>query len=111
MMRVLSMTLGLLLALAAAMPLQAQQPAAGGVAGRIAPLVDEQTIAVFHVDLSRIDPPKVVQVLGRVASLEDKEIKATNEQVKAMVDNLKALGVSEVYGVVSLDDIPFEPLI
>jgi hypothetical protein len=98
----------MLLALALAVPLQAQQPAGGGA---IAPLVDDQTIAVLHVDLNRLDATKLIHLMGKMAGMPPKDLEASEKQVGEVIDAFKGQGVREVYGIISMEDIPLEPLI
>ena len=80
----------------------------------IAPFVDEQTIAVGHVDLERIDPAAVVKLLGEVAPAGDpglqKQLAQIEQGLKAVKTMLRAGGISEIYAVSSMQDIPKEPV-
>src|SRR5688500_18539476 len=73
-------------------PLAAQpnfDPAAR--AAVIAPFVDEQTIAVGHVDLERIDPAAVVKLLADVAPPGDPELPKQLAQIEQGLKMVKTM--------------------
>lgn len=78
----------------------------------IAPFVDEQTILVAHVDLRRIDVEaiwdKITSLIGE--TLNKNEVKPPDKEVRLIADLIRA-GVTDVYFVVSLADIPPEPML
>jgi hypothetical protein len=81
----------------------------------IAPFVDEQTVAVARVDVERIDPAAVVKLLSEVSPAGAPELPRQLAQIeqalKAMKTMLRGGGISEVYAIVSLQDIPKEPAV
>src|SRR5688572_270494 len=74
----------------------------------IAPFVDDQTIAVGHVDLERIDPAAVVKLLSEVVPPGDPDLPRQLAQIeqglKAVKTMLRAGGISEIYAVTSMQD-------
>jgi hypothetical protein len=81
----------------------------------IAPFVNDQTIAVAHVDLERIDPAAVVKLLGEVAPPGDPELPKQLAQIeqglKAVKTMLRGGGISEIYAIASLHHLPKDPVI
>jgi prepilin-type processing-associated H-X9-DG protein len=79
----------------------------------VAPFLDEHTIAVGHVDLRRLDPAAAVKTLGDLAPKEDADFRSKlTEMETGMGTMLKAfnqVGISEVYLVVSIADLPHNP--
>ena len=80
----------------------------------IAPFVDDQTIAVGHVDLERIDPAAAVKLLSEVAPPGDpdlpKQLAQIEQGLKAVKTMLRAGGITEIYAVSSMQDVPKEPV-
>jgi hypothetical protein len=79
----------------------------------VAPFLDEQTIAVGHVDLRRLDPAAAMKTLGDLAPKEDAEFRNNLTEVESgLASMLKAfnqVGISDVYLVVSIADVPPNP--
>ena len=90
---------------------QAFDPAARAAA--IAPLVDDQTVAVAHVDLDRLDGAAIAKLLGEILPPGEPGVKdqlARMEQaIKGVKTAFRAGGIRELYAVVSLQDFPKEP--
>ncbi len=82
-------------------------------AAAIAPLVNDQTIAVGHVDLERLDAAAIVALLGEVVppgepGLAD-QLSRLEQAIKAVKTAFRAGGMRELYAVVSLQELPKEP--
>ena len=81
----------------------------GARAKAIAPFIDEQTVGVVHVDLTRIevDPlfDKFLELVPE-ALIEEQEARAGVKQVR---DALVKAGARDLYVVVSLAEVPREP--
>jgi hypothetical protein len=79
----------------------------------IAPFLDEHTIAIGHVDLRRLDPPAAIKTIGDLAPANDMDFRnRLSEMERALGSMLRAceqIGVSDVYLVVSIADIPQSP--
>src|SRR5262245_35051786 len=80
----------------------------------IAPYLDEQTLVVARVDLRQLDPAALVAALGKLAPPDDtqfaRQLAGLEQTGKQNLSALTQLGVQELYAVVSLADIPKEPL-
>jgi prepilin-type processing-associated H-X9-DG protein len=90
---------------------QAFDPAARVAA--IAPFLDEHTIAVGHVDLKRIDPAAAIRTIGDLAPQDDIDFRKRLVELEAglsgVLKSLSEAGVSDVYLVASIADIPQNP--
>src|SRR4029453_16239723 len=76
----------------------------------IAPFLDEHTIAVGHADLRRLHPAAAIKTLGGVAPADDlefqKRLADMETGLKAMLKACDQVGISDVYLVVSIADVP-----
>jgi Protein of unknown function (DUF1559) len=71
----------------------------------IAPFLDDRTVAVVHVDLTRLDVDAIAKRLADLANIKVEEI----EEKKAVSDTLQALlkaGAKDLFVVVSVSDLP-----
>jgi len=75
----------------------------------IAPFVDEQTIGVAHVDLSRVDFDRLLKQAAELAPGADKTLAPAIEHFRPMAKHLVESGVKDVYLVLSLADLPGPP--
>jgi hypothetical protein len=75
----------------------------------IAPFLDEQTIAVGHVDLTRVDLNAIEEKLSEYAKLKKEEIAGPKKEVGDWLAAWTKAGVRELYVVVSLADVPGLP--
>jgi hypothetical protein len=102
---------GLFLLLLAAAPAHAADRKfdADAAAKAVAPYLDDRTVAVVHVDLTRVDVDALFKQLVAAAGLKDADVaeskKATGETLQAL---LKA-GAKDAFVVFSLIDLPMEP--
>jgi len=84
-------------------------------AATIAPLVDDQTIAVAHVDLDRLDADAVVKLLGEVAPPGEPgaqaQVARIGQALKALKTAFRSGGIHELYAIVNLQDFPKEPVL
>src|SRR5262249_13388680 len=82
-------------------------------AATIAPFLDEQTLAVARLDLTKLDPAAAMKLLGEVAPEKGpqtiQQLAAIEQQAKAILQSLSQAGCNELYAVVSLADFPKEP--
>lgn len=94
-------------------------PDAQQLATRVAPYVDEHTVLVAHLDLTRVDIDSAARWLteqinaARLTDAERAELLAdvehTRTPAKGMLQALRDAGGREVYFVLSLRDIPASP--
>jgi hypothetical protein len=86
---------------------------AAAKAAVIGPFLDEQTLVVARIDLRQVDAVELVKTLGRLAPPNDtdfpKQLAKLEQNAKATLQALGTAGVSELYVVVSLADLPKEP--
>lgn len=75
----------------------------------IAPFIDEQTMIVAHVDLTRIDADGLLNWAVETGRLEAKEIEAFRRQLRGWLADLTKAGGKEMYVVASLADLPIDP--
>lgn len=79
----------------------------------IAPFLDEHTLAVGHVDLTKLDPAAAVKTLGKLAPKEDlefaKRLGTIENELTGALQDFQRVGIDHVYLVVSLADVPKEP--
>ena len=97
-----------LLAPAGAWSQEAFDPAARAAA--VAPYLDDQTIAVAHVDIARIDPAALTKALTEIVPAGDpsipKQLAAIEQGIKVVQSALKGVGMTDLYAVVSLHEVP-----
>lgn len=99
-----------ILALVCALPaVAADKYDAESRAGAVAPFLDTQTVAVAHVDLTRIDAVKLLSWVAEVGGLEKKEIVLPQLFLRSWLADLTKAGGKEIYVVGSLADLPIEP--
>jgi hypothetical protein len=79
-------------------------------ARKIAPYVDGLTVAVGHVDATRIDPKALRAQLGEWG-LTDNEgtLEAADANLKTWLEAFKQAGGRELFLIVNLDDVPQYP--
>src|SRR5262249_24894672 len=70
---------------------------------------DRQTVAIAHVDLTRIDTDALLDWAVEVGHLEAQEIEEPRREARGWLADLIKAGGKELYVVVSLADLPFEP--
>jgi Protein of unknown function (DUF1559) len=75
----------------------------------VAPFLDEQTIAVGHVDLTRVDVNAIAEKLSEYGKLAGDEIDGPKKKVSDWLGAWTKAGVRELYVVVSLADVPGLP--
>lgn len=75
----------------------------------IAPFIDEQTMLIAHVDLTRIDADGLLDWAVETGRLEAKEIEAFRRQLRGWLADLTKSGGKEIYVVASLADLPIDP--
>ncbi len=78
-------------------------------ADAIAPFVDEQTVGVVHVDLSRLDFDQLLKQAVELAPGSEGLLTPAIEHARPMAKHLVESGVKDVFLVVSLADLPRAP--
>jgi hypothetical protein len=92
-------------------------PAAGGEkkldadarAKAIAPYLDDQTIAVAHVDMTRVDPDALAAKLAELTKDKREEVVKQMAQLRSGIAAFKQAGGKDVFFVFSLADMPELP--
>jgi hypothetical protein len=79
-------------------------------AKKIAPYLDGQTVAVFYVDLSKLDEVGTFKSVAKEAGVTDEEVQMLLPKLKQQFEAFGAAGIKEIYAVSSLADLPLEPL-
>jgi hypothetical protein len=82
---------------------------ADAAAKTVAPFLDDRTVAVAHVDLTRLD---VDTLAKQLAALTGFKLEEFGDEMKIVDDTLQALrkaGAKDVFVVTSLTDLPNEP--
>jgi hypothetical protein len=79
---------------------------AEALAKTVAPFLDDQTFAVGHVDLSRIDFDKALAFVKELGKFEDKDIEEPATQAKEWLSAFRKAGGKDVFIVVSMADLP-----
>jgi hypothetical protein len=96
------LSLALLLPMARA----GEKPDAETSAKTIAPFLDDQTIAVAHVDLSRLDVDAFLARLAEVAKVDRQQIEKGSAPVINWITTFKKAGGKDLFMVFSLTDLP-----
>ncbi|HUT92252.1 MAG TPA: DUF1559 domain-containing protein [Thermoguttaceae bacterium] len=107
-MPIRSLAFAVAVAVAAACLVQAAPFDPAARAKAIAPFLDEQTVAVMHVDLTRLDVESILAKLVEIVPALGQEIQSEGVEVElrqAREGFLKA-GAKELYLVASLADLP-----
>lgn len=75
----------------------------------IAPFLDEQTLAVVRLDLSRLELQPIVKKLGEFGIFTDADLAKLREEGGRVFKALTDAGVREAYLVASLAEFPNQP--
>src|SRR5262245_5764586 len=75
----------------------------------IAPFVDEQTVAVVRVELSRLDPDAQFQKAIALGKLQDRDLAQARQEATRVYKSLRGAGIDTAYLVVSMADLPGNP--
>jgi hypothetical protein len=101
-------TLAMALALSFTLPAAAADDAR---AKTIAPFLDEQTLAVARIDLTKVDGDSLVTALAALGGIEADEAKDLKPDAERWLDEFRKAGGKELYLVFSLADIPEVPFV
>ncbi len=72
----------------------------------VAPYLDDQTVAVLHVDLTAVDVNALVEKAAALAKTDPDELPLPRKEAVAAVKALNGAGAHDLYVVVSLADVP-----
>lgn len=100
----------LLLVVHATVNAQGFDPAARAAA--IAPYLDEQTFAVVHLEVDKVDPTAARKFIAEklpALAQNDKQLEGMTTQWSKWRDALRVAGAQDAYLVASLSDIPARP--
>jgi hypothetical protein len=75
----------------------------------VAPYLDDGTVAVVHVDLTRLDADALHKQFAALANLKPGELAEAKKLVGEAVKKLTNAGARDVFFVFSLADVPKEP--
>lgn len=79
----------------------------------VAPFLDEHTLAVGHVDLTKLDVSAMVKTVGELAPQDDKDfarrLQSMESEASGALRDARRVGIENIYAVVSLADGPKEP--
>jgi hypothetical protein len=104
--RLIALSLTLLLA----WPVAAQEKAGSAKAARaVAPYLDEDVVAVVHIDLSRIDLDALVDRLAKLGDFDKEHIAKIKEEGGEKLTALRGAGIREVFVVTRMDGFPHGP--
>ncbi len=106
-------TPALILILTMALPAVAAEPKFDpeARARTIAPLVDNQTLAVVHLDLSRIDVERLATKAKEIGKLEAEELDRYRKPLEEWLTAFRRAGGKDLYAVLSLSGLPTSPLV
>jgi len=103
--------MALLLFLTLVVPAGGQQLEADARAKTIAPYLDEQTLAVAHVDLSRLDPEALATKFAELSQDKRPEVAKNMAGFRQGLAAFKQAGGKDVFFVFSLADLPNLPFV
>ena len=87
--------------------LRAESPSSATARAKaIAPFIDEQTVAVVHVDLTRIEIDPILDKLVELVPAAQQDIETRRGVDKRALAGFLEAGATEFYPVFSLPDLP-----
>ncbi|HBI44142.1 MAG TPA: hypothetical protein DDY78_15010, partial [Planctomycetales bacterium] len=97
-----------LAAMALALPASAADPKfdAEACAKAVAPYLDDQTVAVLHVNLAALNVDDLLNKAAAIAKMDADALSPLRRELKTLVKALTDAGAHELYVVVSLADLP-----
>src|SRR5258708_5569777 len=82
---------------------------ADAAAKAVAPYLDDRTIAVVHVDLTRIDVDAFAGKFAALAKMKIADLAQEKKSVATLLQTLTKAGAKDAFLVVSLAEVPNEP--
>ncbi len=77
----------------------------------VAPFVDEQTIAIFHINIWRIDGEQLVDKVVQLTKLPRDQVAKHTAMVRQNLTTFKEAGGKDLFVIVSLADLPHPGLV
>jgi hypothetical protein len=99
------------LALALALPAAAADAQPDARAKAIGPYLDEQTLSVGYLDVTRVDVDALATWLAEVGKVPAKELEQPRQLARQWLTAFTKAGGKEMYTVVSLADLPDPPFV
>jgi hypothetical protein len=96
----------LLSALILPLPIADAQPATPDTIQRLAPFLDDQTVAVVRLDVTALNLDAAADRITKAVGLDAKLIEQPRRAADEMLANFRRAGIREIYAVFSLADIP-----
>src|SRR5437868_12989809 len=90
----------------AALPWRSSAADAPSVSNLIAPYLDEQTMAVVHLDVTAIDVDGPVERVAKATGFNVQLIAGPQRAVREALAAFRKAGAKDVYAVVSAEDLP-----
>ncbi len=103
--------IALALTLSFALPAAGADTAADARAKTIAPFLDAQTLAVAHLDLTKLDADALASALADLGAAGADGAKEVKEAAGRWLDAFSKAGGKQLYVVFSLDDFPNAPFV
>jgi hypothetical protein len=72
----------------------------------VAPYLDEQTVAVAHVNLAALDADAAVERFAKVAGIDPKQLAGPGREFREGVAAFQKAGATDLYAILSMADIP-----
>ena len=82
---------------------------ADAAAKAIAPFLDDRTVAVAHVDLTRVDVDVIADKIVALTKFKPDDVAEPKKAAAGIVQTLTKAGARDAFLVVSLADLPNEP--
>ncbi|MGF1582172.1 MAG: DUF1559 domain-containing protein [Gemmataceae bacterium] len=100
----------LLLCLVGSVGVEAGNPLTGKQrADKIAPYLDNQTVAVGYADLAKIPVAEFVTLVTKNSNLSEQQTQAIKAKIQKVLASLRKVGVKEMYGVINLAELQRDP--
>ncbi len=102
------MTLATLAAATALAALPRGTPAADPAAAKaVAPYLDDQAVAVAHLDVAAIDVDATADRVAKLAGIDARQFADTRRAVREALAGFRKAGATDLYAVASVADLPF----
>jgi hypothetical protein len=73
----------------------------------VAPYLDDQTVAVAHIDLSVVEVDEAAARIAKAGKFPLQQLAGPRESIKKALSGFRDAGATDVYVVFSMDDLPF----
>jgi hypothetical protein len=75
----------------------------------LSPYLDAQTLAVVHVDVSRVSVDPLIDSLNRLGKVDEHATAQLRQEAKHWIQDFTKAGGKDIYAIVSLADLPQAP--